>query len=412
MDLAGRRERNAGSPPGNLLKSSASLKPSWESLRTARQTDATSRAAMASQEDHDSAEVAHEHLSPENGEEEEELETESEGEHTSVEDDPNHEDVASFDNNSSISIALSVATDTDVDSALGDDVVRPDSSISVTPSLYEFPEEFGRTWHKYKQGTYFLPNDNQEQDRLDLEHAITLKVFEDKLNFAPIEKVHRVLDVGTGTGIWAIEFAEQHPEADVLGTDLSPIQPEFVPSNCRFEVDDCEDDWIFSYPFDFIHARYLCSFLKEPPRLMASLYRNLNPGSWVEIHEAVIQYNCIDASLDGTALEKWNGYIRDGISRLGRDVFAPFRCREYLLDAGFENVTQKKFVVPTSPWAKGHDEKVLGAMQMKSSLEGISGMTLWVFTKGLEWTREDVELFLVDVRKDLADRRIHAYLTM
>jgi methylase of polypeptide subunit release factors len=31
----------------------------------------------------------------------------------------------------------------------------------------------------------------------------------------------------TGTGIWAIEFAQQYPLAQVLGTDLSAIQPEW-----------------------------------------------------------------------------------------------------------------------------------------------------------------------------------------
>lgn len=30
-------------------------------------------------------------------------------------------------------------------------------------------------------------------------------------------KVGRVLDVGTGTGIWAMEFGEEHPESEVRG---------------------------------------------------------------------------------------------------------------------------------------------------------------------------------------------------
>ena len=41
----------------------------------------------------------------------------------------------------------------------------------------------------------------------------------------PDSKVKRVLDVGTGTGIWAIDYADEHPDAKVIGVDLSPIQP-------------------------------------------------------------------------------------------------------------------------------------------------------------------------------------------
>ena len=36
------------------------------------------------------------------------------------------------------------------------------------------------------------------------------------------------------------------PQVDVLGTDLSPIQPAgVVPENCQFEVGDAELDWIW-----------------------------------------------------------------------------------------------------------------------------------------------------------------------
>lgn len=34
----------------------------------------------------------------------------------------------------------------------------------------------------------------------------------------------RVLDLGTGTGIWAIDFGDMYPSAEVLGIDISPIQ--------------------------------------------------------------------------------------------------------------------------------------------------------------------------------------------
>lgn len=37
-----------------------------------------------------------------------------------------------------------------------------------------------------------------------------------------------------------------------------------VPPNLRFEIDDAEDEWIFSERFDYIHGRALLSCFKEP----------------------------------------------------------------------------------------------------------------------------------------------------
>jgi hypothetical protein len=60
-------------------------------------------------------------------------------------------------------------------------------------------EEDGRTFHRYKQGKYHLPNDLQEQDRLDLQHAIYLMTTGGRLHLAPITSdVKEVLDIGTG----------------------------------------------------------------------------------------------------------------------------------------------------------------------------------------------------------------------
>jgi tRNA1(Val) A37 N6-methylase TrmN6 len=62
----------------------------------------------------------------------------------------------------------------------------------------------------------------------DLQHHLFSLTFDGNLVVAPIPKekvLHRVLDIGTGTGIWAIDFADEHPETQVLGVDLSPIQP-------------------------------------------------------------------------------------------------------------------------------------------------------------------------------------------
>ncbi|KAF4415102.1 hypothetical protein FACUT_13689 [Fusarium acutatum] len=75
----------------------------------------------------------------------------------------------------------------------------------------------GRRYHAFREGAYLVPNDDEEQDRMDLGHHIYRLVLGGDLFLAPLgDKVKRVLDLGTGTGIWAMDFAEYtfpHPPA-------------------------------------------------------------------------------------------------------------------------------------------------------------------------------------------------------
>ncbi|KAH7247651.1 uncharacterized protein BKA55DRAFT_71240 [Fusarium redolens] len=101
------------------------------------------------------------------------------------------------------------------------------STASMRSSIIDYRHENGRRYHRYKDGKYNFPNDDQENERL--EHHLCLLTLGNKLGLSPPNlpdsKVKRVLDLGTGTGIWAIDFGDEHPEAEIIGIDLSPIQP-------------------------------------------------------------------------------------------------------------------------------------------------------------------------------------------
>src|SRR2546421_2047833 len=116
----------------------------------------------------------------------------------------------------------------DNDSALGASV-NGSYSTSLASSILDYRYENGRRYHAYRDGEYLLPNDDPEQNRLNIMHHISRLVLGGALYRAPIADgrppPRRILD---GTGIWAIEMADEFPNTIVVGTDLSPIQPTWV----------------------------------------------------------------------------------------------------------------------------------------------------------------------------------------
>lgn len=109
----------------------------------------------------------------------------------------------------------------------------------------------------------------------------------DKLHLSPLVEPKYCLDVATGTGIWAIEFAQEHPNAKVIGTDLSAIQPANRPENVDFIKDDAEEEWLFPQvpAFDFIHLRLVSSSFDDPRKVMESAINGLGEGGWLEYHD-------------------------------------------------------------------------------------------------------------------------------
>ena len=50
----------------------------------------------------------------------------------------------------------------------------------------------------------------------DLQHHLFLLTLDDQLSLAPIgNNLQNVLDVGTGTGIWALDFGKPHLECSI-----------------------------------------------------------------------------------------------------------------------------------------------------------------------------------------------------
>ena len=74
-------------------------------------------------------------------------------------------------------------------------------------------------------------------------------------------------------------MGDLYPSAQVLGCDLSPIQPEWVPPNVKFMVDDVESAWIHpENHFDYIHARHTVMAIKDWPKLLEEVLAYVLPS--------------------------------------------------------------------------------------------------------------------------------------
>ncbi|THD00149.1 hypothetical protein EYZ11_000340 [Aspergillus tanneri] len=167
------------------------------------------------------------------------------------------------------------------------------------------------------------------------------------------------------------------PEAIVIGTDLSPIQPSWVPPNCIFEIDDFELDWNFSQPFDFIHARAIEGSVKDFPRLFSQAYEFLRPGGWFEVVDFTAGvFSDDESSQKSTSLLEWRDRLTEASEMFGKPLGVSPNYREWMIQAGFKNVREKIFKVPFSPWAKNPKLKELGRYQQENMLEALDAYSL------------------------------------
>ncbi|MCJ1457229.1 hypothetical protein MMC28_007596 [Mycoblastus sanguinarius] len=101
------------------------------------------------------------------------------------------------------------------DSAYGDEVGSYTTSLASNVTNYRV--ENNRRYHAYKDGSYVYPNDEKESDRLDIMHKLTEVILGGKLNLAPVPRnPDRILDIGTGTGIWAMEMGKTFDYMDCI----------------------------------------------------------------------------------------------------------------------------------------------------------------------------------------------------
>ncbi|RKP11519.1 S-adenosyl-L-methionine-dependent methyltransferase [Piptocephalis cylindrospora] len=180
--------------------------------------------------------------------------------------------------------------------------------------------------------SFFINNNNDSQKALHLAHVAVIG----GLHLAPISSDARILDVGTGSGIWSIEMARSMPNSKVVGIDIiNPPPYPNQPSNCLFTVCDATKRFPFpDHAFSFIHVCYFSlavhrgkwkKFLEECRRITC-------PGGWIEIHATDYQYHRTGGS---GRMVNWNSQML-----LGK-----------MNDAGYTQIQRQVYTHPLGSWS-------------------------------------------------------------
>ncbi|KKZ67550.1 hypothetical protein EMCG_06784 [[Emmonsia] crescens] len=281
-------------------------------------------------------------------------------------------------------------------------------TASVTSSVTDYQRENGRRYHAYKEGRYLLPNDEQENERLDMHHALIRVTMKGKLFLAPIgPSPGKVIDICTGTGIWAIEFGT--PSFYVMGNDLSPIQPKMIPPNLKFIIDDVEDEWGYENdPFDFIHARYLTGGVKNMPRLLEQSLACLKPGGWAEFQDWDAMVHSADGTSKGTDIERYMLNTLAAFEKAGYITRPGIYLERWMKDAGFVNVQVHKHIVPLGTWAKDKHYKVVGAYNLLQFEESLEASAVAALTRIENWSKTEVDILIAKTKQDARNPKIHS----
>ncbi|KAG6093829.1 hypothetical protein E4U30_003974 [Claviceps sp. LM220 group G6] len=298
-------------------------------------------------------------------------------------------------------------TDDDFDlSSIEDD----NASASLASGMSSaYTNEYGRRYAVFGDVQYPFPMDEMEQSREDMKHVMLLMLTENKLFLSPVgDNPQKILDIGTGTGSWAIDVGDRYPSAKVRGMDIAPIQPRWVPANVSFLLDDCELDWI-ERDVDLAHFRYMIVLLKDITKPLGHAFECLRPGGWVELQDFQPIPLCDDGTMpDNDPVKHALDLTERAFEKFGMRSKLPAELEPYLREAGFGNIHCKIFKVPIGPWAKDHLMRVVGLYQRLAVMEILPSMSGRLF-HALEISEAEAQVTIAMARKGLNDPNVHRY---
>lgn len=142
-------------------------------------------------------------------------------------------------------------------------------------------------------------------------------------------------------------------------------------------------------------------------------FRNLQPGGWIEQLEADAPVLCDDDSLsEDNILQTFGPNVLDAAERSGHPGRTLHTMRSAMEKAGFVDIHEKVYKWPIGPWPRDPRLKEAGRINFHQWMTGMEGWCMFLLTKfgsPSPWSKEEVQVYVAQLRAQVRDARIHGY---
>lgn len=105
-------------------------------------------------------------------------------------------------------------------------------------------------------------------------------------------------------------------------------------------------------------------------------------------------------------------WLNEASEKSGRRINIAPELKQWMIDAGFEDVTEKVYMVPLGPWPKDPKLKEVGKWEYILAPESVEAYGLRLYTQVLGWSSDEAKIHHALVRQQLRDRTVHAYVKL
>jgi hypothetical protein len=152
-----------------------------------------------------------------------------------------------------------------------------------------------------------------------------------------------------------------------------------------------------------------------PDVSIADTRSHLKAGGLLELACVLPEPRSDDNTLpprEGSAYVEVCATFQEIAEQIGANPEAPLTYRSRLEQAGFVDVHERVFKIPTSPWPRDPRLKRIGAFELVNVMEGAQAFLLRGYTANLGRTREELEILLARMRQELVTLKFHSYVTL